>query len=1028
VRISERLLTILVICLCIASVPAFANGKREQERQLKQAQALVDAKHYSQAMTLILSIMKEYPDTRESTDKLVARIMDVRKRFNEKVQELLDVLQPPRTPDKITSGLGIIADLKAIDPDSTLSPIILDAEQALENAQEFSRFETVMDAAAALLANRSYPEAIGEYRGAFFDTGYKSFTDAGYPPLLVAQVESVVRSLDTAARQAAEAAPALLAVPATLDALLARPLTAPAIDGFASSLTLLTQAADRETLIRTTAERIRALRGQLSASQGGTQKRDLWLRFIAQFALANEGPPSFEERTREGIAYAARAPWVDTARALSDTVAARAETSYGALDTAFTAAVPLSDLHVLAEETRRLTDLAIRVMETEAPAWQPAAGLQLSDEEAARAAKLAEITGIVRQHAVDADAWEAFTVDREQAVAAFGKLEKEFTGIRPPSSDAAALREGRNQVRAVRETASSTAEAWNKRTTEAATGSAMAAQAAGVRERYAGLVPRTLVRDAELANQIAALETAGYPERLANARTRQEKGTATAAGTWQGIKGKRPDLALLEYEGAIKDIGTLLSDINGWISRWSSEPSYVSDGDAMKAQAKAMDDFLNAVIKEQNSIAVDAANARTQLSEGTRLSGEGDKEKTAADAEAKASRYDKAKAGYLTALNDFYKPSLDRLESVAVQDRIDEIDRILSEIDGKIEDQVRKEANALFGQAREALAIPDYPRALALLDAADETLGNLDPDTTGRDINYYKGIVASQQRLSGRRQIDRTDPIFQEISGFMAQAELSYAEAARLRKTAPTSAAYQVSLVTARESVTAIGLIVQEYQKARLLSLNIDRLDQGDAKFRTSYRSLVEAALKKAKDLLARPLEEVRVLLNETLLTLQDYRDLPDAKLFLTADQRKRIASTIDDITWTLEPSLKPIPQKTIDESNSLFTQANALYAKNKSADTQWDPALRKLRESLTKWPANTRSQNLQSEIIAKRHGDADLMDAAQAKEYQRARDLYALRDYPSAQFIVEKLLTALPKNPILKRFLDEVKTARGQG
>jgi hypothetical protein len=716
------------------------------------------------------------------------------------------------------------------------------------------------------------------------------------------------------------------------------------------------------------------------------------------------------------------------ARALSDTVAARAETSYGALDVAFTTAVPLSDLRPLAEETRRLADLAVRVMETEAPAWQPAAGLRLSDEEQARAAKLAELTGITRQHAADADAWEAFTADREKAIAAFEDLGKQFIGIQPSSANAAALKEARNQARAVRETASTMAEAWNKRATEAATGSAMAAQAAGVRDRYAGLVPRTLIRDAELANQVAALESAGYPKRLADATTRHEQGRALAAGTAQGVKGKRPDLALGQYEGAIKDIGALLSDINGWIARWSTEPEHVSRSDGIMAQAKAMDDFLNDVISGQNAIAADSADARTRLNDATRLSEAGDKEKNAAEADEKAGRFDSAKSRYVTARDDFYLPSLEKLENDSVRKSLDDIAAKLLGIDDKIENQVRAKANALLAQAREALAVPDYQGAIALLDAADEMLGNLDPETTGRDIDYYKGIATSQQRLSGRRQIDRTDPIFQEISGFMTQAELSYNDATLLKMTAPASAAYQSSLVTARESVTAIGLIVQEYQKARLLSLNIDRLDQGDAKFRTSFRALVEVALKKAKDLLARPLEDARVLLNETLLTLQDYRDLPDAKLFLTADQVKRVATTIDEITYTLEPSLRPIAPAILKQSNDLYTQANALYTKNKNADTQWDTALRLLRKSLELWRGNTKSQTLQSEIIQKRRGDADLMDAAQAKEYQRARDLYALRDYPSAQFIVEQLLAGLTKNPILKRFLDDIKTARGQG
>ncbi len=160
-RISERLLTVLVLCLLVAAVPAFAGGNGE--RELKQAQNLVEQKQYSTALEQIVKIMKDYPDLREEADKLVARIMDVRRQFNEKYSALVEILGKNVVEERdVEKGLAIVEELRNLDPnpDPAVDASIRLAERKLQEQGQFRFFGNIMRKAAGELADGKYTEAI----------------------------------------------------------------------------------------------------------------------------------------------------------------------------------------------------------------------------------------------------------------------------------------------------------------------------------------------------------------------------------------------------------------------------------------------------------------------------------------------------------------------------------------------------------------------------------------------------------------------------------------------------------------------------------------------------------------------------------------------------------------------------------------------------------------------------------------------------------------------------------------------------
>ncbi len=102
--------------------------------------------------------------------------------------------------------------------------------------------------------------------------------------------------------------------------------------------------------------------------------------------------------------------------------------------------------------------------------------------------------------------------------------------------------------------------------------------------------------------------------------------------------------------------------------------------------------------------------------------------------------------------------------------------------------------------------------------------------------------------MTGKQEITRIDPIYEDIRGFMTQAELSYNRAASLQKAATRVDEYRSALAAARSSVQAITAVVPEYRDARLMALKIDQLELGPAEFLKELRALEDASIRDANN------------------------------------------------------------------------------------------------------------------------------------------------------------------------------------
>ena len=124
----------------------------------------------------------------------------------------------------------------------------------------------------------------------------------------------------------------------------------------------------------------------------------------------------------------------------------------------------------------------------------------------------------------------------------------------------------------------------------------------------------------------------------------------------------------------------------------------------------------------------------------------------------------------------------------------------------------------------------DYEGAIATLEEARK-LWETAAGGENTTVTVYLERATAALKVTGKQEITRTDPIYEDIRGFMTQAELSYNRAESLQKSGSSADEYRSAIAAARSSVQAITAVVPEYREARLLALKIDRLELGAAEF-----------------------------------------------------------------------------------------------------------------------------------------------------------------------------------------------------
>lgn len=159
----------LLIILSIGVAGQLSAGGVREDR-LVEAEQLIDARRYNEAIELLSTIMKEDPRQFEEAEKLMARIRDARKAYNDTYNQLIDILDI-REGETLNEqeAYDIIKKLEELDADPNIAAVeaFAQARRSIVFTVNDQRFQGIMNEAEQLLAEERYVEAVDTYLTGF---------------------------------------------------------------------------------------------------------------------------------------------------------------------------------------------------------------------------------------------------------------------------------------------------------------------------------------------------------------------------------------------------------------------------------------------------------------------------------------------------------------------------------------------------------------------------------------------------------------------------------------------------------------------------------------------------------------------------------------------------------------------------------------------------------------------------------------------------------------------------------------------
>ena len=172
------------------------------ESRLEQAQALIEAKEYNQAILLLSSLVDEKPEFLDRAQALIDDVFQIKEEYSNTLDELVETLTVAEDP---ALALQLIDRLEEIDPNPN-DEVSAQLAQARERVSVLFLREALaatMDAAAVELAASNYAGAI-----TLFIDGYtvfeQRFDGSQYGNLVVAAVARSTERLIAAANETTE--------------------------------------------------------------------------------------------------------------------------------------------------------------------------------------------------------------------------------------------------------------------------------------------------------------------------------------------------------------------------------------------------------------------------------------------------------------------------------------------------------------------------------------------------------------------------------------------------------------------------------------------------------------------------------------------------------------------------------------------------------------------------------------------------------------------------------------------------------
>jgi hypothetical protein len=159
----------LFLALCAGGTGELYAGGRQEDR-LGEAEQLIQARRYNEAIELLTAIMKEDPRRFDEAEELMARVREARQAYNDAYNQLIAILdiQEGETLNE-QEAYDIIKKLEELDADPNIAAVeaFAQARRSIVFTVNDQRFQGLMNEAELLLEEQRYVEAVDTYLTGF---------------------------------------------------------------------------------------------------------------------------------------------------------------------------------------------------------------------------------------------------------------------------------------------------------------------------------------------------------------------------------------------------------------------------------------------------------------------------------------------------------------------------------------------------------------------------------------------------------------------------------------------------------------------------------------------------------------------------------------------------------------------------------------------------------------------------------------------------------------------------------------------
>ncbi len=980
-------LLMLVVCLSLgAALPCAASGG--QEKLLIEAKRLYDEKNYDQALLLLTQLERENPDLRDETRAVMFRIFDIRRQYNEKYGQLIDVLANQRDVDK---GLALINELEALDPrpnPATLASIT-QARKTVEFTVNLNHFNILMDTAEKLITQGKYSEALAMYLQPVespetlgYDLHRRDFLQAGYGEAVQTKVFDTLRSISGTTQNVRKADAGLASAMRAEGALLDSPkVNEAAVSRFVTGLAALRAVVDMESGLRRREEELGATGEAIVQRKNSDGKRDLYVRYMSLICLGRK-------EKSEGIIHVTRLIWEKPAQGLADK-------AFDVLGATFANAKKIFDVGefesaaLIFSEIPSRGVMAAEALGTVAAGMQPGPGLAFLEEEKPALRRLIGRAAVIQE-----------TVEESSAYRALCGYRLELALI--PSSEAAApaalpdwrtkLQERIGETETFRRNWQGREKTLLDQARVVESLSTLSRSARGVADLFEGLIRELQLRDLGFALRIARIQEAAFPPRLEVSAILRAQATDLMNGTRNGrtveneFVPKEPSKALGMFKKAGDDLARLRVDIDSYRNEWTSDKPYVNKDERLAALISAAADVQKRAAAEADLISSLSRTAQDQHNRAAEQEKLGDqyfeRARALSDSDPETAQ------DVLMQAEDAYGKSLDYEEKDSLKGRMNangEVGKlrtklanavnrkIISEVDGLISDGI-----VLFkaGKSREA--------SLKFTQADERWKEKLPGDMYPQDLKYYLALSKAALSISGSREILPTDASYNVVSSYINLANQKYQEAESNVQSGRKEEAVR-SLRDAKSNVNSVLQLFPNNRVARILDLRILKLTDEKA---------FPSQLMAQKDGYMKGLKEKSISDREAYLGLSNIQE------FLPKDTA--LAKTIDELEIKIGLKPEPISQARLNKSVNLYQQAYNNYRKEEPITYQ--SSLKLLDQSLEANPNNDKARKLRTTILMQSGSQVEGLSRKNMADYLKAKDLLNSGSIRDAKIIVDRL------------------------